>query len=121
MCAGIGVHTGAHVRLVLTPAPVDTGIVFIRADLHGADARIQAHADYVSTTQNGTTLCNEAGVEIATVEHLLAACAGLEIDNLFVEVDGPERLVRAVRASAGECWRENALCIAADDPHRRAG
>ncbi len=90
MCAGVGVHSGAHVRLVLTPAPVDTGIVFIRADLDGSDARIKAHADYVSTTQNGTTLRNEAGVEIATVEHLLAACAGLGVDNLFVEVDGPE-------------------------------
>jgi UDP-3-O-[3-hydroxymyristoyl] N-acetylglucosamine deacetylase len=90
MCAGIGVHSGAHVRVKLSPAPADTGIVFVRADLRGADGRIGAHADHVSATQLGTTLRNRAGVEIATVEHLLAACAGLEIDNLIVEVDGPE-------------------------------
>jgi UDP-3-O-[3-hydroxymyristoyl] N-acetylglucosamine deacetylase len=90
MCAGVGVHTGAHVRLALAPAPVDTGIVFIRSDVKDADNKLPAHADYVTTTRNGTTLCNRAGVEIATVEHLLAACAGLGIDNLVVEVDGPE-------------------------------
>jgi UDP-3-O-[3-hydroxymyristoyl] N-acetylglucosamine deacetylase len=90
MCAGIGVHTGEHVRMALAPAPADTGIVFVRADLRGVDARIPAHADLTAATQLGTTLRNRAGVEIATVEHLLAACAGLEIDNLFVEVDGPE-------------------------------
>jgi UDP-3-O-[3-hydroxymyristoyl] N-acetylglucosamine deacetylase len=90
MCAGIGVHTGAHVRVVLSPAPADTGIIFVRADLRGADARIAAHADFTHTTQLGTTLRNRSGIEIATVEHLLAATAGLEIDNLIVEVDGPE-------------------------------
>jgi UDP-3-O-[3-hydroxymyristoyl] N-acetylglucosamine deacetylase len=90
MCAGIGVHSGAHVRVALSPAPADAGISFVRADLRGAEARIRAHVDCVSTTQLGTTLSNDAGVEIATVEHLLAACAGLEIDNLVVEVDGPE-------------------------------
>lgn len=90
MCAGIGVHTGAHVRLALKPAPADTGIVFVRSDLGAAAAPIRAHADVVSTTQNCTTLRNDAGVEIATVEHLMAACAGLGIDNLIVEVDGPE-------------------------------
>jgi len=90
MCAGIGVHTGAHVRLALTPAPVDSGIVFVRADVKGAGNMIRAHASLVAATQNGTTLRNDAGVEIATVEHLLAACAGLGVDNLLVEVDGPE-------------------------------
>ncbi len=82
-------HSGAHARLVLSPAPVDTGIVFVRTDVAG-DNRIRAHADLTGATQLGTTLRNAAGVEIATVEHLLAACAGLEIDNLIVEVDGPE-------------------------------
>ncbi|HVZ98699.1 MAG TPA: UDP-3-O-acyl-N-acetylglucosamine deacetylase [Caulobacterales bacterium] len=90
MCAGVGVHTGAHVRLALTPAPADTGIVFVRSDVAAGEGRIKAHADHVAATQNSTTLRNEFGVEIATVEHLLAACAGLGVDNLFVEVDGPE-------------------------------
>ncbi len=90
VCAGVGVHSGAHVRLVLSPAPADTGIVFVRADRRDGDNSVRAHADFVSTTQLGTTLRNSSGAEIATVEHLLPACAGLGIDNLIVEVDGPE-------------------------------
>jgi UDP-3-O-[3-hydroxymyristoyl] N-acetylglucosamine deacetylase len=90
MCAGIGVHTGAHARIVLSPAPTDTGIVFVRSDLRDVDNRIRAHADRVAHTQLGTSLRNDAGAEIATIEHLMAACAGLGVDNLLVEVDGPE-------------------------------
>jgi UDP-3-O-[3-hydroxymyristoyl] N-acetylglucosamine deacetylase len=90
MCAGIGVHSGAHVRLALTPAPVDTGIVFVRTDLRGVDNAIRAHANSISDTRNCTTICNPSGVELATVEHLLSACAGLGLDNLTVEVDGSE-------------------------------
>ena len=90
MCAGIGVHSGAHVRMALQPAPVDTGIVFVRSDVKIVDNVIRAHADSVGDTRNCTTLRNKSGVEIATVEHLMSACAGLGIDNLIVEVDGPE-------------------------------
>jgi len=90
VCAGIGVHTGARVRLYIRPAPVDSGIVFVRSDEKARDSCIPATADYVASTTLGTTLRNAAGVEIATVEHFLAACAGLEIDNLVVEADGPE-------------------------------
>lgn len=90
MCAGIGVHSGAHVRLVLTPAPQDTGILFVRSDVKGVDNVIRAHANSVSDTRNCTTIRNASGVEVATVEHLLSACAGLGIDNLIVEVDGAE-------------------------------
>ena len=90
MCAGIGVHSGAHVRMVLSPAPMDTGIVFIRSDVRGVDNAICAHADSVTDTRNCTTLTNKAGVSIATVEHLMSACAGLGIDNLIVELDGAE-------------------------------
>ncbi|MES1158541.1 MAG: UDP-3-O-acyl-N-acetylglucosamine deacetylase [Terricaulis silvestris] len=90
MCAGVGVHSGAHVRMALMAAPADTGIVFIRSDVAHGEGRIKAHADHVSPSQNNTTLRNEFGVELGTVEHLLSACAGLGVDNLFVEVDGPE-------------------------------
>jgi UDP-3-O-[3-hydroxymyristoyl] N-acetylglucosamine deacetylase len=77
--------------MVLSPAPVDTGVVFVRTDVRGGvDNVIRAHADSVSETRNCTTLANKAGVEIATVEHLMSACAGLGVDNLIVEVDGPE-------------------------------
>lgn len=90
MCAGVGVHSGARVRLGLKPAPAGTGVVFVRADRRDVDNRIPAHVSHVVSTRNGTTLANAAGVEIATVEHLLAACAGLEIDNLIVDVHGAE-------------------------------
>ena len=90
VCAGVGVHSGAHVRLVLSPADADTGIVFIRSDVRGVDNVIRAHASSVADTRNATTLRNDAGVEIATIEHLMSACMGLGVDNLIVEVDGPE-------------------------------
>lgn len=90
MCAGVGVHSGTHVRIVLSPAPADTGIVFVRTDVRDANNAIRAHADSVSSTKNCTSLRNGAGVEIATVEHLMSACAGLGVDNLLVEVDGAE-------------------------------
>lgn len=90
MCAGVGVHSGAHARVVLSPAPVDTGIVFVRSDVRDVDNAIRAHADFTASTNLGTTLRNAAGVEVATIEHLMAACAGLGVDNLIVEVDGPE-------------------------------
>jgi UDP-3-O-[3-hydroxymyristoyl] N-acetylglucosamine deacetylase len=90
LCEGIGVHKGAIARLRIAPAPVNSGITFVRSDFSGADARIPARVEYLSATELGTSLRNHAGAEIATVEHLLAACAGLGIDNLHVEVDGPE-------------------------------
>jgi len=90
MCAGVGVHSGTHVRLALTPAPADAGIVFVRSDVRGVDNVIRAHADSVHDTRSCTTIRNTSGVELATVEHLMSACAGLGIDNLIVEVDGPE-------------------------------
>ena len=90
LCEGIGVHKGEMARMRLAPAPIGTGIVFIRSDFTGADARIPARAEFVSSVDLGTSLRNHAGAEIATVEHLLAACAGLGVDNLFVEIDGPE-------------------------------
>lgn len=90
MCAGVGVHSGAHVRMALSPAPVDTGIVFVRTDVRGVDNVIRAHADSVHDTRNCTTIRNNSGVELGTVEHLLSACAGLGVDNLIVEIDGPE-------------------------------
>lgn len=90
MCAGIGVHSGAHVRMALTPAPVDTGILFVRSDVRNVDNVIRAHADSIADTRNCTTISNPSGVELGTVEHLMSACAGLGIDNLIVEVDGPE-------------------------------
>ena len=85
---GVGLHTGAAVRIRLLPAPVSTGVVFRRTDLEGA-ADIPADVAHVATTDRGTTLAvGEARVH--TVEHLLSAVVAREIDNLIVELDAPE-------------------------------
>ena len=90
MCAGVGVHSGEKARLVLKPAPVGTGVVFRRTDLGLKNASILAHATNVSDVQLGTTISNGNGVSVAVVEHLMAAVCGLGIDNLLIEIDGPE-------------------------------
>jgi len=85
---GIGVHSGNSARIVLRPAPADFGIVFARTDLDG-HPRISARFENVVSTQLATTLGYNK-VTLSTVEHVLAALQGLEVDNALVEVDGPE-------------------------------
>jgi UDP-3-O-[3-hydroxymyristoyl] N-acetylglucosamine deacetylase len=83
---GIGLHTGRYAKVHLKPAPRDTSIVFIRTD---KELAIKASVGSVIDTAFSTTL-GYNGVKIRTVEHLLAALYGLGIDNLIVEVNGPE-------------------------------
>jgi UDP-3-O-[3-hydroxymyristoyl] N-acetylglucosamine deacetylase len=90
VCAGIELHAGGHTRVALRPAPIGTGLVFIRTDITDRDNQIQVRPDAVVGVQNCTTLANAAGVKIATVEHLLAALAAAGIDNLYIDVDGQE-------------------------------
>jgi UDP-3-O-[3-hydroxymyristoyl] N-acetylglucosamine deacetylase len=87
-CSGIGLHTGAHCNLEIRPADPDRGIVFIRKDLPSR-ARIRAHIDNVIDATLATTLGGDGG-KVSTVEHLMAAFAGLGIDNAEVELDAPE-------------------------------
>ncbi len=89
-CIGTGLHSGERVALRLLPAPVDSGICFVRTDIHSGDPSVPARFDYVSDTMLGTSLTNPDGVRVATVEHLMAALCGLGIDNVRVELDGPE-------------------------------
>ena len=89
-CSGTGLHGGAKVSMSLHPAAPDTGIVFRRSDIDGDDALIEARYDLVSDTRLCTTLSNDAGVSVSTVEHLMAALAGCELDNVIVEINGPE-------------------------------
>lgn len=89
ICAGVGVHSGARARMVIKPAAVGTGIRFLRTDMAGTEP-IEAQGDKVTELQLGTTLAGSDGASVATVEHFLAACAGLGLDNLLVEIDGPE-------------------------------
>src|SRR5512135_464884 len=85
---GVGVHTGARVDLVMRPAAPDTGIVFHRVDLP-QPVSIPADALHVGDTRLSTSL-RQDGVSISTVEHVLSACAGLGIDNMHIDVAGPE-------------------------------
>jgi UDP-3-O-[3-hydroxymyristoyl] N-acetylglucosamine deacetylase len=95
-CSGIGLHGGRPVTLTLRPAPADTGIVFERTDRNGA--RVHAVASHTAATSYATTL-SQNGVSIGTVEHLLAALAGLGIGNAYVELDADE--VPILDGSAG--------------------
>jgi len=85
---GVGLHTGARVELTLRPAAPDTGIVFHRVDLP-VPVTIPALAENVGDTRLSSTL-KLGGTSISTVEHLMSALAGLGIDNLHVDVAGPE-------------------------------
>lgn len=94
-CSGIGLHSGEKVTITLFPAEPDTGIVFRRTDLGDGGVNIPASWRHVADTRMCTTLGIEgpgkAGqIKVGTVEHLLAAIAGCHIDNLVVELNGPE-------------------------------
>jgi len=88
--AGVGVHTGAPTRAAVRSAGPDTGIVFVRTDVAGADNRVAVAPEAVCKTQLGTVIGNDAGVTVATIEHLMCALVMLGIDNAVVELDGPE-------------------------------
>ncbi len=83
---GIGLHTGRHARVTLKPASRDAGITFIRSDKNTV---IKANVGSVIDTAFATTI-GQDGAKIRTVEHMMAALAGLGIDNIIVDVDGPE-------------------------------
>ncbi len=85
---GVGLHTGAEVMMTFKPAPENFGYGFKRIDLEGQPL-IEADANYVINTQRGTNL-EKNGVIIQTTEHVLAACVGLEIDNVLIELDASE-------------------------------
>lgn len=86
-CQGQGLHTGCDVKMTLKPAPPNTGICFQRVDL--SNFEIPASIEYVARVSYATTLMR-LGVMVATVEHLLSALAGCQIDNCIVELDSLE-------------------------------
>ena len=85
---GVGLHTGAEVTMTFKPADANHGYKFKRVDLEGAPI-IAADASLVTNTQRGTNL-EKNGISIQTTEHVLAACVGLEIDNLLIELNASE-------------------------------
>nr|WP_226568530.1 UDP-3-O-acyl-N-acetylglucosamine deacetylase [Mangrovibacter yixingensis] len=86
---GIGLHSGKKVHMKLSPAPVNTGVVFRRVDLSPVE-EIPLRAHRIKDAVLATNLFNENGVRISTIEHLSSAIAGLGIDNLYVELNAAE-------------------------------
>jgi UDP-3-O-[3-hydroxymyristoyl] N-acetylglucosamine deacetylase len=89
-CTGIGLHSGSKISMTLRPAEPDTGILFRRTDIAGGGALIAARWDRVSDTRLNTCVADANGVGVRTIEHLLAALAGMNIDNLLIDINGPE-------------------------------
>ena len=87
---GIGVHLGRPVRLNIKPAPINHGIVFKRIDIEHNKSLIQANFKNIDSGELCTSLVNEDGISVKTVEHLLAAFSGLGISNALVEIDNEE-------------------------------
>lgn len=86
--SGTGLHTGESVTMTFRPAPENHGYKFRRIDLEGSPV-VEADVDNVSDTSRGTTI-SQNGATVNTVEHVLAALVGLEIDNVLIDLDGPE-------------------------------
>lgn len=89
--SGVGVHSGVPVTITLCPTEPDSGVVFLRGGLaDSADVEIPARSHAVGSTELCTVLGDPNGASVATVEHLLSAFAGLGVDNVLIEIDGPE-------------------------------
>ena len=87
---GVGLHSGKPVRMVVRPASANFGIWFKRVDLVGTDSLIAAHWEQVVPSRLCTLIRNAAGVEVSTIEHIMAALAGCAVQNALIEIDGPE-------------------------------
>lgn len=89
--SGVGVHSGLPVTLTLHPADANTGIRFLRTGLPGrADCEVRLNVHSVTATEFATVLGDKSGPLVSTAEHILAALRGLGVDNVLVEIDGPE-------------------------------
>ncbi|WP_051908281.1 UDP-3-O-acyl-N-acetylglucosamine deacetylase [Candidatus Odyssella acanthamoebae] len=88
-CIGVGVHSGESVSMAIKPAAINTGYVFVRTDVAHHN-RIEAIWSNVTDTSMCTKITNAHGVSISTIEHIIAALAGMHIHNAAIEVGGPE-------------------------------
>lgn len=117
-CTGTGLHSGAKVSMTLNPAPAGTGIVFRRTDMPQAIADIRALWSNVVDTRLCTALGNEDGVRVSTIEHLMAALYGGEIDNAIIEINGPEVPIMDGSAQPFVFLIECAGVVEQDQPRR---
>lgn len=86
---GVGLHSGCRVKLTLRPARPDQGIIFVRSDLPDTP-KLKCHPFLINDTRLSSTLVDDNGVRVATVEHLMSAFACMGIDNIIVELSAPE-------------------------------
>lgn len=89
-CYGIGMHSGQPIHLTLKPAKKNTGITFVRTDIRSEINFIEASYQNVFDTSFSTSIKNSYNIKVSTIEHLMAAIWGCGIDNIIVEIDGPE-------------------------------
>ena len=87
--SGIGLHSGKLVNVSINPSDPNSGIVFKRVDLKNDNLIYPSFANVNNTSLN-TTICNEFGVKVSTIEHLMGALFGLGIDNALIEIDNEE-------------------------------
>jgi UDP-3-O-[3-hydroxymyristoyl] N-acetylglucosamine deacetylase len=87
--SGVGVHRGLPVQMSVSPAPANTGYLFVRTDV-ADNNEIPAVYSAVVDTRMSTTIANDAGVTVSTIEHIIAALVGANISNAIIEIDGPE-------------------------------
>ncbi|MEO8542498.1 MAG: UDP-3-O-acyl-N-acetylglucosamine deacetylase [Betaproteobacteria bacterium] len=113
---GVGLHSGQRVELTLRPAPPDAGIVFRRVDLP-VPVEIPMSADAVSDTRMATT-ASHGTAKVATVEHLMSACAGLGIDNLIVDITAEEVPILDGSAASFLFLLQNAGVVWQDAPRK---
>lgn len=87
---GVGLHSGAPVRMTIQPASANYGIWFRRTDIDSLDPLVPARWDAVVSSRLCTLIANRAGTTVSTIEHVMAALAGTGIHNALIEIDGPE-------------------------------
>ena len=105
---GKGLHTGKVARMTVAPAPVNTGVVFIRTDI-GAEAMVEAVAENVSNTARSTTI-SKGEASVSTIEHIMSALTGLGIDNAYIYIDNVEVpiLDGSAKPYIDAMWRDGA-------------
>jgi UDP-3-O-[3-hydroxymyristoyl] N-acetylglucosamine deacetylase len=89
-CTGVALHSGAKIKMTLHPAEANTGIVFRRIDIAGGGALVPALWSNVSDTRLNTCVSDSEGATVHTIEHLMAALAGMGVDNALIDINGPE-------------------------------
>ncbi len=87
---GIGLHSGRFVRMLIRPAPANSGIKFRRLDVNGQISTVIAHASYAEQARLCTRIVNSEGITLETIEHLMATFAGMGLDNAVIETDASE-------------------------------